>query len=74
MRIEDLLDRFEKEGRDRNLIRILAGDPTLTDDSFKNEKSLSSIAKRTGIALGEVFPILSLKRIRITAGTKWFLT
>ena len=22
MRIEDLLDRFEKEGRDRNLIRI----------------------------------------------------
>jgi len=55
MRIEDLLDRFEKEGRDRNLIRIIAGDPTLTDDSFKNEKALSSIAKRTGIALGESF-------------------
>ncbi|MBN1364866.1 MAG: DNA topoisomerase (ATP-hydrolyzing) subunit B [Syntrophaceae bacterium] len=55
MRIEDLLDRFEKEGRDRNLIRILAGDPTLTDDSFKSEKSLSSIAKRTGGALGESF-------------------
>jgi len=55
MRIEDLLDRFEKEGRDRNLIRILAGDPTLTDDSFKSEKTLSSIAKRTGVALGESF-------------------
>jgi DNA gyrase subunit B len=55
MRIEDLLDRFEKEGRDRNLIRILAGDPTLTDDSFKSEKALSSIAKRTGVALGESF-------------------
>ena len=55
MRIEDLLDRFEKEGRDRNLIRILAGDPTLTDESFKSEKTLSSIAKRTGIALGESF-------------------
>lgn len=55
MRIEDLLDRFEKEGRDRNLIRIIAGDPTLTDDSFKNEKALFSIAKRTGIALGESF-------------------
>ncbi|MCE5211349.1 MAG: DNA topoisomerase (ATP-hydrolyzing) subunit B [Deltaproteobacteria bacterium] len=55
MRIEDLLDRFEKEGRDRNLIRIIAGDPTLTDDSFKNEKALFSIAKRTGIVLGESF-------------------
>jgi DNA gyrase subunit B len=55
MRIEDLLDRFEKEGRDRNLMRILAGDPTLTDDSFKSEKALASIAKRTGIAMGEVF-------------------
>ena len=55
MRIEDLLDRFEKERRDRNLIRILAGDPTLTEDSFKNEKALSSIAKRTGTALGESF-------------------
>jgi DNA gyrase subunit B len=55
MRIKDLLERFEKEGRDGNLIRILAGDPTLTDDSFKNEKTLSSIAKRTGVALGESF-------------------
>ncbi len=55
MRIEDLLDRFEKEGRDRNMIRILAGDPTLTDDSFKSEKILASIAKRTGIALGDNF-------------------
>jgi DNA gyrase subunit B len=55
MRIEDLLDRFEREGRDRNMIRILAGDPTLTDDSFKSEKALASIAKRTGVALGESF-------------------
>ena len=29
MRIEDLLDRFEKEHRDRNIIRIAAGDPSL---------------------------------------------
>jgi DNA gyrase subunit B len=62
MRIEDLLDRFEKEGRDRNLIRILAGDPTLTDDSFKNEKSLLSIAKRTGTALGESFSDFNIEQ------------
>ena len=62
MRIEDLLDRFEKEGRDRNLIRILAGDPTLTDDSFKSEKSLSSIAKRTGTALGDIFSEFNIEQ------------
>jgi DNA gyrase subunit B len=55
MRIEELLDRFEKENRDRMLIRILAGDPTLTDESFKAEKSLTAIAKRTGVALGDSF-------------------
>jgi len=52
MRIEDLIDRFEKEGRDRNIIRILAGDPTLTDDSFKSDKLLLPIAARTVVAIG----------------------
>ena len=47
MRIEDFLDRFEKEQRDRHLLRILAGDPSLKDESFKSEKVLQSIAKRT---------------------------
>jgi len=70
MRIEDLLDRFEKEGRDRNLIRILAGDPTLTDDSFKSEKSLSSIAKEQALPWAIVFPNLTLNRTRIMAGSK----
>ncbi len=55
MRIRDQMERFEKEGRDGNLIRILAGDPTLTDDSFKSEKALATIANRTGVALGETF-------------------
>ena len=40
MRIEDILDRFEKEHRERNLIRILAGDPTLNDECFKSEIAL----------------------------------
>jgi DNA gyrase subunit B len=61
MRIEDLLDRFEKEGRDRYLIRILAGDPTLTDESFKNENALVSIAKRTGAVLGDNFSDFSIE-------------
>jgi len=53
MRIEDLLDRFEREHRERNLIRILAGDPALNDECFKSESNLKKVAKRTGTALGE---------------------
>jgi len=53
MRIEDLLDRFEREHRERNLIRILAGDPALNDECFKSESGLKKIAKRTGTTLGE---------------------
>jgi len=70
MRIEDLLDRFEKEGRDRNLIRILAGDPTLTDDSFKSEKALSSIAKRTGVAMSDSFADFNIEQDEDHGGFK----
>ncbi len=70
MRIEDLLGRFEKEGRDRNLIRILSGDPTLNDDSFKSEKALSSIAKRTGKALGESFADFEIEQDEDHGGFK----
>ncbi len=52
MRIEDLIDRFEKEGYDRQLIRILAGDPALNDESFKDDKLLLPIAARTVGAIG----------------------
>jgi DNA gyrase subunit B len=55
MRIEDILDRFEKEHCERNLIRILAGDPTLNDECFKSEITLSKIAQRTNSALSEDF-------------------
>ncbi len=53
MRIEELLDRFEKEHRERNLIRIMAGDTNLNDECFKSESNLNKIAKRTSKALGE---------------------
>ncbi len=52
MRIEDLIDRFEREGRDRQTIRMLAGDPTLTDESFKDDRLLLPIAARTVGAIG----------------------
>ncbi len=51
MRIEDLLDRFEKEKRDRFVLRVLAGDPALKEGTFKNDKNLQAVAKRTIKAL-----------------------
>ncbi|HOE78685.1 MAG TPA: DNA topoisomerase (ATP-hydrolyzing) subunit B [Smithellaceae bacterium] len=52
MRIEDMLDRFEREGRDRRLMRVLAGDPGLLETTFQNEHELLKIAGRTVVALG----------------------
>ncbi|MDP2853964.1 MAG: DNA topoisomerase (ATP-hydrolyzing) subunit B [Smithellaceae bacterium] len=52
MRIGDLLDRFEKEHRDRNIVRIAAGDPSLVDETFQTESELLKIAGRTVVALG----------------------
>ncbi len=51
MRIEDLLDRFEKDKRDRFVLRVLAGDPALKESTFKNDKNLQAVAKRTIKAL-----------------------
>ncbi len=52
MRIEDMFDRFEREGRDRRLMRVLAGDPVLVEETFQNEHELLKIAGRTVVALG----------------------
>jgi DNA gyrase subunit B len=53
MRIETVLDKFEKEEKNRDIIRILAGDPILADEDFRTEEALAKVAKRTGMALGE---------------------
>jgi DNA gyrase subunit B len=53
VKIESMLDRFEKEGKDREIIRILAGDPALSSDNFKSEANLNKLAKRTAQAIGD---------------------
>ncbi|MGA2331646.1 MAG: DNA topoisomerase (ATP-hydrolyzing) subunit B [Syntrophales bacterium] len=53
MRIETVLDRFEKEDKNKTVMRILAADPAFSPNDFKSEKSLLKVAKRTGKAIGE---------------------
>jgi DNA gyrase subunit B len=52
MRIETILDKFEKEEKNRDAIRILAGDPALSEEDFRTEETLTKVAKRTALALG----------------------
>ncbi|MBN1614689.1 MAG: DNA topoisomerase (ATP-hydrolyzing) subunit B [Deltaproteobacteria bacterium] len=53
MRIEAGLDKFEKEALDRDIIRILAGDPVVRDDDFLGEETLNRLGRRTAMAVGD---------------------
>ncbi len=53
MRIETVLDRFEKEDKNKTVMRILAADPAFSPNDFKSEKALLKVAKRTSKAIGE---------------------
>ncbi|HOD27822.1 MAG TPA: DNA topoisomerase (ATP-hydrolyzing) subunit B [Syntrophales bacterium] len=53
MRIEAVLDKFEREERDREVVRLLAGDPALADRDFRTEADLERVARRTALALGD---------------------
>jgi DNA gyrase subunit B len=52
IRIEAILDKLEKEGKDKDVVKIIASDPALRDDDFRNEDALTRVSKRTVMALG----------------------
>ena len=53
IKVETILDKFEREEKDRDIIRILAEDPVFMVDDFKNEQTLELVAKRAVWATGE---------------------
>jgi DNA gyrase subunit B len=53
MRIETVLDRFEKEDKNRTVMQILAGDPAFSPNDFNSEDALLKVARRTRMAIGE---------------------
>jgi DNA gyrase subunit B len=53
MRAEDILDKFAKEGMDRNILRILAADPAFAESDFRSQETMARVAKRTAMAVGE---------------------
>jgi DNA gyrase subunit B len=53
MKIETVLNRFEREDKNKTVMRILAADPAFSPNDFKSEKALLKVAKRTSKAIGE---------------------
>ena len=52
IRIETILDKLAKEDKDRNVMQLLAADPTLSDSDFKAEETLAVVAARIAAAAG----------------------
>jgi len=53
MRIETILDRFEREEKNREIIRILAGDPALSEEDFRTQEALARVVNTIAKALGD---------------------
>jgi DNA gyrase subunit B len=52
IRIEAILDKFEREGKDKDVVRFIAGDAKVRDEDFRNDRALQELAGRTIAALG----------------------
>ncbi len=53
MRIQSIGERFEKDGVDDDVIRLLAADPLFSSGSFRSQESLREIGDRLCARLGE---------------------
>ncbi len=53
IRLGNILNKFEKEGKDRDVVRILAGDPAFREEDFLEEETIRKVAYRIGGALGD---------------------
>lgn len=51
IRLDTILKKFENEGKDRDVVRLLASDPVFEPNDFKDEARLLKIGKRIGMAL-----------------------
>lgn len=50
-RLETILEKLEKEDRDRDIVRFLAGDPSFSAYDFRSEMSLAKVGERTHKAI-----------------------
>jgi DNA gyrase subunit B len=53
MRIENVLNKFAKEDKDRDIVSVLAADPDFSEHDFRSEAALEAVMKRTALAVGD---------------------
>lgn len=53
IRLDTILAKFERDGKNREVVRLLAGDPAFSESDFNEEITLSKIGKRIRKAIGE---------------------
>ncbi len=55
IRIEAILDKFSREGKDRSVIRIIACDQALKEDIFRRQELMEELATRLGRDIASIF-------------------
>jgi len=53
IRLDTILNKFENEGKNRDIVRLLAGDPVFKKDDFRDEETLTRVGKRVSMAIGD---------------------
>ncbi|MBN1828783.1 MAG: DNA topoisomerase (ATP-hydrolyzing) subunit B [Deltaproteobacteria bacterium] len=53
LRLDMILEKFERSGKNREVVRLLAGDPAFKGNIFESEDELLKIGKRVSRAVGE---------------------
>ncbi len=51
IRLDAILSKFENEGKNKDIVRLLAGDPAFNEDVFRDEKILLNVGKRIKMAM-----------------------
>jgi len=52
IRLDTILEKFQKSGKDGEIIRLLAGDPVFSKTDFMDDNILLKIGKRIALAVG----------------------
>ncbi len=53
IKLDAILRKFENEGKNKEIVRLLAGDPAFNEDVFMHEETLVKVGKRISMAMGK---------------------
>ena len=54
IRLDTILSKFQNEGKNREIVRLLAGDPAFKEDDFMYKEVLTRVGKRISMAMADM--------------------